>query len=191
MVARPGRVVMHQVAHGGADGRDAQFNAFHATMGRQNDTAVGMLDAVAREIAQAGEPGEDRVKQARFGVPGEDALAEAAQHRGMEAGIAERQVQRVFPGDVEGDIERRRAVGQILQRLKDADKGQQHRRQCRLAVVGIQVSEFLVVELVKQHIANETVDRSFIKHRADQRRGIGRDRHGRLWFEAHGAPRGG
>jgi hypothetical protein len=33
------------------------------------------------------------------------------------------------------------------------------------------------------------VDGVLVKHRTDQRLGIGRDRLGQLWFEAHGAPR--
>jgi len=57
-----------------------------------------------------------------------------------------------------------------------------------LAVLGIQIGEVLVVELVKQDITDEAVDRILVEQRADQRLGVGRDRLRWLGFEAHRIP---
>jgi len=120
---------------------------------------------------------------------GEDALAKFTQHRRVEAGIGERQVQRILPGDVERDGEGSCAVGQILKRLENQDEREQNRRERGLAIFGIEVGEVRVVELLEQHIADEAIDRIFVEHWTDQRLGIGRDRLGWLGFEAHSAPR--
>ena len=94
-------------------------------------------------------------------------------------------MQRIFPIEAEAQTIDGFPVGQVFEGLEDRDEGKQHWRDTRLAVLGIEVGEVLVVELVEEHIADELVDFAIIKEICYQGGSRFRNAMRRLGFEAH------
>ena len=87
------------------------------------------------------------------------ALAKLAQHSGVETRIVWLKMQRVLPVKAEAQLVGGFAVGQVFERLEDRHERQQHWRDARLAVAGLQIGKVFVAELVEQHLTDELVDR--------------------------------
>lgn len=90
----------------------------------------------------------------------------------------------VLPGAAVLERERGIAVRQVLKVLEDGDKGEQHRREGRFAVIGIEVGEVLIVELLVEHIADEAVGAVGVEERGADPPGLLGHRARWLRFEA-------
>jgi hypothetical protein len=104
---------------------------------------------------------QDGVEDARFGLVRKKAVAEVAQNAEVEAGVVEREVQRVLPSEVGEHCVGSATVGLIFERLEHEDEGEQNGRGSRAAFDVIQVGEILVVVELEQRVAEEAVGTRF------------------------------
>jgi hypothetical protein len=80
---------------------------------------VGALPAAATEQAALEQPGQQRVEDRRLQTAGDQPGAELAEHREVEALIAERQPQAVLPVQPAADRVGGLPVGEVLSELQD------------------------------------------------------------------------
>jgi uncharacterized protein with von Willebrand factor type A (vWA) domain len=150
-----------------AQGLDHQLDPVQVTAVGVDGDAVGVLDAARPVEAEITQLLEDRVEDAGLNAIIEQALAKLGDHILVEAGVIQREVQRVFPIQPEAHVIRRLAVGAALQALEDQHEGEEGRRDRRAAGRGVEVGEVRVVEAVEEHVADEAVDGSLVEHLPD------------------------
>jgi hypothetical protein len=159
---RPVRIAVQQLLDDYPHGFGAQLDAFEQPAVRVDRQAVGALDAALLVETQVLELGKNRVEDARLGLMPQQALAKLREYCVVEAAILWQQVQPTLPVEAEAQAIHGLAVGEVFERLEDRHKREQHRRESRLAVVGVQVGEILIAELLEQYVTDKLVDRVFL-----------------------------